>query len=82
MNSQLVRTPFPGNVIPSNRFDPVALKIQALIPQPTYGALTNNFQQIYSIVRNQRSTETQARPAPGEGNDRLPQPPVPSGTVA
>ena len=52
-NSVNNRTPFPGNVIPASRLDPVALKIQALIPAPTYSTLTNNFQQIYTIVRDQ-----------------------------
>jgi hypothetical protein len=33
-NGRLVRTAFPNNVIPQNRMDPVALKIQALIPAP------------------------------------------------
>jgi hypothetical protein len=38
-----VRDPFSDNMIPSNRFDPVALKIQDLIPRANYGtgALTN-----------------------------------------
>jgi len=49
----MVRSPFPNNVVPQMRMDAVALKVQALIPQATYGALTNNFQQIYTIVRNQ-----------------------------
>lgn len=31
-NGQLVRDPFPNNMIPRNRFDPVALKILSLIP--------------------------------------------------
>ncbi|MCU1324985.1 MAG: Cna B-type protein, partial [Bryobacterales bacterium] len=35
VNGQTIRTQFPGNVIPANRLDPVALKIQALIPVPT-----------------------------------------------
>jgi len=30
----LVRDPFPGNQIPTSRFDPVAAKILALVPQP------------------------------------------------
>lgn len=30
----LVRNPFPGNMIPVTRFDPVAAKILALVPQP------------------------------------------------
>ena len=42
------RTPFPGNIIPTSRLDPVALKIQALMPQPTTSALVNNWQQVYS----------------------------------
>jgi hypothetical protein len=53
VNGAMVRSPFPNNLIPQTRMDPVALKIQALIPNPTYGTLTNNFQQIYTIVRNQ-----------------------------
>jgi hypothetical protein len=37
------RTPFAGNIIPSNRFDPVAAKTAALFPQPNIAgtALTN-----------------------------------------
>jgi hypothetical protein len=43
VNGLVTRTQFPGNIIPSSRFDPVALKIQALIPRATVaGALTNN----------------------------------------
>ena len=34
-NGRLIRTPFPNNMIPMNRLDPVALKIQALIPAPS-----------------------------------------------
>jgi hypothetical protein len=39
------RNPFPGNLIPRNQLDPVALKIQALIPLPNRPGQTNNFQQ-------------------------------------
>ncbi|HEV2445915.1 MAG TPA: TonB-dependent receptor, partial [Candidatus Sulfopaludibacter sp.] len=46
VNGQLVTSPFPGNIIPQGRMDPVALKIQALIPQPTNGGLTNNWAQL------------------------------------
>ncbi|MEI9971298.1 MAG: TonB-dependent receptor [Ignavibacteriota bacterium] len=35
VNGQMVRTVFPGNVIPQSRMDPVALKAQALVPLPT-----------------------------------------------
>ena len=33
---------FPGNIIPSTRFDPTAVKIQALIPATQNNAYTNN----------------------------------------
>ena len=33
-NGQTIRDPFPNNIIPINRMDPIALKIQSLIPQP------------------------------------------------
>jgi hypothetical protein len=35
VNGQIARTPFPGNVVPQTRLDPVALKIQAMLPQPS-----------------------------------------------
>ncbi|MGH9632713.1 MAG: carboxypeptidase regulatory-like domain-containing protein, partial [Bryobacteraceae bacterium] len=34
VDGQVVRDPFPGNRIPLNRLDPVALNIQSLIPTP------------------------------------------------
>ena len=34
---------FPNGIIPANRMDPVALKIQSLLPQPTNGNLTANY---------------------------------------
>ncbi len=43
LNGQVVRQPFPNNAIPLTRLDPTALKIQALLPQPTSGSLTNNY---------------------------------------
>ena len=33
-NGALVRNPFPNNKIPSSMFDPVAVKILAMVPQP------------------------------------------------
>ncbi|HEU4389463.1 MAG TPA: TonB-dependent receptor, partial [Blastocatellia bacterium] len=39
----VVRDPFPNNVIPQSLLDPVALKIQALIPNPDNGELVNNW---------------------------------------
>jgi hypothetical protein len=33
-NGQIVTTQFPGNAIPTTRLDPIALKIQGMLPQP------------------------------------------------
>jgi hypothetical protein len=41
-NGQLIRDAFPNNLIPAARLDPVALKIQALIPRATSSGLVNN----------------------------------------
>ncbi len=38
-----VRAPFAGNVIPSNRIDPVAVKLINLLPSPTSTATTRNY---------------------------------------
>ena len=45
-NGQLTRTPFPGNVIPTNRLSPVALKIQSSFPTPTNNAVLLNWLQV------------------------------------
>jgi len=45
-NGQRVRDPFPQNTIPKDRFDPVSVKIQALIPTPqgpTMNDLSSNY---------------------------------------
>jgi hypothetical protein len=53
-NGQIIADPFPNNVIPSERFDPVAKKVQALIPLPTDpNLISNNYQQAY---RSERTT--------------------------
>ena len=40
----LLRNPFPGNIMPASQFDPVAVKLQALIPAPNVpGASINNY---------------------------------------
>jgi hypothetical protein len=59
---RLVRTPFPNNVVPVSRMDPVALKIQAFIPAPMNNQTTLNWdptivtqtkQQIMSLKLDQ-----------------------------
>jgi hypothetical protein len=41
-NGQIIRDQFPANQIPLGRMDPVAQKVQALIPLPTLPGLVNN----------------------------------------
>ena len=47
VNGQVVRDPFPNNVIPSELFDPVALKIQNFIPKATRPGIINNWDQSF-----------------------------------
>jgi hypothetical protein len=54
VDGRVVRDPFPGNKIPTSRFDPVSVKIQNLIPTvaPQYaGLLNNNFERRFSYRR-------------------------------
>jgi hypothetical protein len=52
VNGQTVTDPFPGNIIPMNRLNAVALKIQSLIPLPTLNQPTNNFAQTCATPDN------------------------------
>ncbi len=57
-NGQIVRNPFPNNTIPASMLDPVALKVQALLPPATNpNALVSN--GIYPYP-SQRLTEIPA----------------------
>jgi hypothetical protein len=54
VNGLRVRDVFPNNTIPITSIDPVAKKIQALIPNPSIpGIAVNNFEQIALDLRNQ-----------------------------
>ena len=44
------RTPFPGNVIPQNRFSSISRNLLAAIPNPTRPSLTNNFDFVNESV--------------------------------
>ncbi|MBV9768663.1 MAG: TonB-dependent receptor, partial [Bryobacterales bacterium] len=47
-----IRDPFPGNVIPMSMMDPVALKVQSLIPLPNVpGASVNNYLPSFDSTR-------------------------------
>src|SRR5574340_92698 len=37
------RQPFPGNVIPPNRIDPVAAKVASFVPNPNQAGIINNY---------------------------------------
>ena len=55
IGSQVVTSPFLNNTVPVSRFDPVAVKVQNLIPAATNSSLVvNNYQQTF---RQQRTTE-------------------------
>ena len=53
-DGRLFRDPFPNNIIAKDRFDPVALKIQALFPQPNgpnANDLVSNYKEVYPTSR-------------------------------
>ena len=53
-DGRVYRDPFPNNIIPANRFDPVAVKIQALFPGtngPSANELTQNYINAYNTSR-------------------------------
>jgi len=53
-NGRVVRTAFPNNIIPQSRLDPVALKIQALIPAAVGNQTTNNWAPAIANFQNQQ----------------------------
>jgi hypothetical protein len=54
-NGTVVANLFPGNIIPQNRFDPVAVKIQNLIPLPTNANQTSNWVEACATPNNQQT---------------------------
>jgi hypothetical protein len=59
-NGQIVTDPFPNNMIPMNRLDPVALKVQSMLPLPfcvggppcNAAGIVNNYQNTEGVSRN------------------------------
>jgi len=45
VNGALSRTPFPGNIIPANRFDPAVVKLMALYPKTNQPIRTGDYPQ-------------------------------------
>jgi len=54
-----VRQPFPGNQIPTNRLDPAAAKVIALVPDPNTGSATRNY--VYTPPSPQRTDQFDIR---------------------
>jgi len=52
VNGSVVRTPFPGNIVPKSMFDPTALLIQSLFPEPNTPGLFNYTAPGYSDFRH------------------------------
>ena len=55
-----VRDPFPGNIIPLSSFDPVAQKVQALIPLPNFGNPNSPINNGLYPFSSQRTSPTTA----------------------
>jgi Carboxypeptidase regulatory-like domain/TonB dependent receptor-like, beta-barrel len=54
VNGRVVRDPFPNNIIPTSRFDPIAANIQSMMPppDPQYAdRLNNNFERRFQYRR-------------------------------
>ena len=48
-NTGVGRTPFPGNIIPGSRINPISQKILALVPLPNFTASGNPYSQNYFL---------------------------------
>ncbi len=46
------KAPFPGNVIPSSRFDPISVKLLAFYPKANLPTTSNNYQRVGSAPIN------------------------------
>lgn len=58
-NNTQQRAPFAGNRIPASRLDPSALKLFALLPQPTSPGATRNF--VFNPTLSQRTDQFDVR---------------------
>jgi hypothetical protein len=65
VNGQLVRDMFPGNVIPSNRFDPAAAKIMSLYPA------TNQAIPLGKVPQNDYFVATPGKQNTDQGDARV-----------
>jgi hypothetical protein len=61
VNGAIVRDPFPGNVIPANRLNPVALKMLSPYPTPTSGTSFNGNATLDDGPQNQETLKVDQR---------------------
>lgn len=65
------RTPFPGNTIPADRFDPVARALLARYPLPTSGGTANNYRRVDNEQVDQDLASVRLDAQLPSGRDRL-----------
>lgn len=58
---QFIRDPFPGNVIPANRIDPVAAAMLKTMPLPTSGTTYNGVATLVDGPQNQQTIKIDQR---------------------
>ncbi len=51
------RPPFPGNIVPASRFDPVGAKIAAWYPAPNVAGRASRAANLYAVNRTQTSSD-------------------------
>ncbi|HEY7337587.1 MAG TPA: carboxypeptidase-like regulatory domain-containing protein [Bryobacteraceae bacterium] len=51
VNGVTYTDPYPGNAVPAQQFDPVSLKLQAMVPLPQNSGLINNYLPVYANTR-------------------------------
>ena len=67
----LTRQPFPGNVIPQNRWDPVTAKLMNAYPLPATSALTNNLVTTPTRTQDWNQFDVRVDHTPSERNNFL-----------
>ena len=65
------RLPFPGNAIPADRIDPVALALLARYPLPTSAGTANNYRRVADEQVDQDQGSLRLDYVPGRAGDRV-----------
>jgi hypothetical protein len=58
VNGVTTRQAFPGNIIPSNRFNPIGATLASLYPVPINSSTTNNYQQNGTTSQTDNTMDT------------------------